>query len=240
MTRVALIAGGARGVGRACAIDLASRGWRVAVAWRSSADDARALADALGAAHRVDRCDLEDPDAREAWISTCERALGAVDALVYSAGPFHRAEIDQDPDEGWRRCFEGNLHAPRATALRVLPGMRARGWGRVVLFGMASSSRLAPPPALAAYHGAKAALTAWARAAAVSVAAEGVTVNVVAPGVIDTDGMDRAIFERMASRVPAGRAGRAEEVAAAVRFLLSDEAGYVNGAELAVSGAWGL
>lgn len=242
MNRVALIAGGARGIGRACALDLAAHDWQVGVACRTRSADALTLGtqlERLQRNSRVDVCDLEDHDAMVKWVDTCERALGPIDALVYTAGPFYRMQFDANPDDTWRKCFEGNLHAPRSTAIKALAEMRKRHWGRVVLFGMASSSRLAPPPTLAAYHAAKAALTAWARAAAVSVASDGVTVNVIAPGVIDTGSIDASVVATVVSKVPAGRAGAASEVSALVRFLLSDEAGYINGAELTVSGAWG-
>jgi NAD(P)-dependent dehydrogenase (short-subunit alcohol dehydrogenase family) len=222
------------------ALRLAARGWRVAVAARRDSDDVASLRAELGAGHDVALCDVSDDAAAGAWVASVEAGLGPVDALVHAAGPFSRAALSTDDPAGWRRAFADNLFAVVGLAGAVVPAMRARGWGRVVAFGHAGVATLRPPPTIAAWYAAKAALVCFARALAAEGAGRGVTVNVVSPGVIDTGGMDPAAFAHMAARVPGGVAGTADEVAALVVWMLSDEAAHVTGAEVTVAGGWDL
>lgn len=241
MTRVAAIAGGARGIGRALALALARDGWRVAVSYRSADAHADTLRDALAAITpdaRVARCELARDAA--AWIDDVSHALGPVDALVYTAGPFSRGPLDAQDADAWRAAFDDNVSGYVSAARAAVPSMRARRWGRVLGFGAAGAASLAPLPTVAAYHAAKAAVIAYTRALARDVAADGVTANVISPGVIDTGGVPDALFQRVAAQVPAGRAGRVDDVVAVARFLLSDEAGYVTGADVPVDGGFAL
>ncbi len=232
--------GGARGIGRAVATALAADGWRVAVAARRDSDDLRSLRDSLGDGHDVALCDVSDDVAAGRWVDSVGERLGPVDALVHAAGPFARAARSTDDAAAWRRVFADNLFAVVGLAGAVVPAMRERGWGRVVVFGHAGVATLRPPPTIAAWYAAKAALVCFSRALAAEGAGRGVTVNCVSPGVIDTGGMDAETFERMAAQVPGGVAGRPEHVAALVRWLLSDEAAHVTGAEVTVAGGWDL
>ncbi len=241
MTRTVAIAGGARGIGRALALRLARDGWRVAVSYLRADDLADTLRDALVAVtpHAlVTRCDLTRDAAP--WIDDVTAALGPVDALVYTAGPFARGELAAQDAAAWRAAFDDNVAGYVTATHAVVPGMRARRWGRVLGFGAAGAARLSPPPTVAAYHAAKAAVVAYTRALAADVARDGVTANVISPGVIDTGGVPDALFQRVAARVPAGRAGSVDEVVEVARFLLSDEARYVTGAEIPVDGGLSL
>jgi len=237
---VALIPGGARGIGRAVARSLAGSGWRVAVAARRDSDELRSLREALGDEHDVALCDVSDDAAARRWLDAVTARLGAPDALVHAAGPFFRAAESTADLTAWRRAFADNLFAVVGLAGMVAPAMRARSWGRVVVFGHAGVSTLRPPPTIAGWYAAKAALLAFARALAAENAGRGVTVNCVSPGVIETGGMDAAVFQRMAAQVPGGVAGRPEDVAALVVWLLSEEAAHVTGAEITVAGGWDL
>ena len=136
--------------------------------------------------------------------------------------------------------FADNLFAVVGLAAIVAPAMRTRGWGRVVVFGHAGVATLRPPPTIAAWYAAKAALLCFARALAAENAGHGVTVNCISPGVIDTGGMDAEVFQRIAATVPGGIAGRPEDVAGLVAWLLSEEAAHVTGAEITVAGGWDL
>ncbi len=140
----------------------------------------------------------------------------------------------------WLRVFEDNLFAVVRLAGLVVPGMHDRGHGRVVVFGHAGVSTLRPPATVAAWYAAKAALLCFSRALAAEHAGHGVTVNCVSPGVIDTGGVEPGVFARVVAKVPGGRAGEPDDVASTVRWLLSDEAGYVTGAEITVAGGWDL
>jgi NAD(P)-dependent dehydrogenase (short-subunit alcohol dehydrogenase family) len=234
------VPGGARGIGRAVAAALAADGWRVAVAARRDSDDVRSLRDSLGDGHDVALCDVSDAAAARRWVDAVGERLGPVDALVHAAGPFARAAQSTDDAAAWRSVFSDNLFAVVGLAGAVVPAMRERAWGRVVVFGHAGVATLRPPPTIAAWYAAKAALVCFSRALAAECAGRGVTVNCVSPGVIDTGGMDAETFERLAAQVPGGVAGRSEDVAALVRWLLTDEAAHVTGAEITVAGGWDL
>lgn len=212
----------------------------MAVAARRDSDDLRSMRAALGGDHDVALCDVSDDAAARRWVDAVTARLGTPDALVHAAGPFFRAPRSTDDGDAWRRVFADNLFAVVGLAGLVAPTMCARGFGRVVVFGHAGVSTLRPPPSIAAWYAAKAALLCFARALAAESAGLGVTVNCVSPGVIDTGGMDAAVFERMAARVPGGVAGRPEEVSSLVAWLLSDQAAHVTGAEITVAGGWDL
>ena len=222
------------------ALSLAGRGWRVAVAARRDSDDLPALRRDLGEDHDVALCDVSDEAASRRWVDAVTSRLGPPDALVHAAGPFFRSAESTDDLAAWRGVFADNLFAAVGLAGLVAPAMRARGWGRVVVFGHAGVASMRPPPTIAAWYAAKAALLCFARALAAEGAGHGVTVNCVSPGVIDTGGMDAAVFQRMAAQVPGGVAGRPEDVGSLVAWLLSDEAAHVTGAEITVAGGWDL
>jgi 3-oxoacyl-[acyl-carrier protein] reductase len=212
----------------------------VAVAARRDSDDLRSLRAALGDDHDVALCDVSDEAAARRWVDAVSGRLGPPDALVHAAGPFFRAAESTADLAAWRSVFADNLFAVVGLAGMVAPAMRARGWGRVVVFGHAGVATMRPPPTIAAWYAAKAALLCFARALAAEGAGHGVTVNCVSPGVIDTGGMDARVFQRMAAQVPGGVAGRPEDVASLVAWLLSEEAAHVTGAEITVAGGWDL
>ena len=232
--------GGGRGIGRATALLLASRGWRVAVGTRSDPADADALRSGLGPASSLRRCDATDERSLDAWLRAVDADHGRPDALVHAAGPFHRTDDGCGDATLWKRAHDDNVLPVLRTCGRLVPAMCAAGWGRVVLFGHAGASTLRPPPSIAAWYAAKASVLAYARALAAQTAGSGVTVNCITPGVLDTGGMDASLFARMAATVPGGAPGRAEDAAALVAWLLSEEAGHVTGAELCVAGGWDL
>lgn len=163
------------------------------------------------------------------------RACEPIDALVLCVGDFHRARIDEESPESWRQTFASNLDPLFFLSRAALPGMKARRWGRILTFTMAGLVR--GSPRLPAYHAAKAAVLALTRSLAADGAPFGVTANAIAPGLIDSSAPEE--LARMTPRVPAARAGTVAEVVAAARFLLSEEAGYITGAELPVSGGLG-
>lgn len=221
---------------------LARDGWRLHLAHRGDparADRLRLRLDALGSRYTLHAADLGDPDASE---GLADRALadGPVHALVHAAGTFDRAPLPAYEPAALRHAWAVTAEAFHILARALVPPMMARGDGRVVAFGHATVSRLSAPPAIAGYYAAKAALVALARAWARETAGRGVTVNVVSPGVLDSGGVAPDTLARLAQSVPGGVPGSPEAVLSPVRFLLSDAAAYVTGAELCVTGGWGL
>jgi 3-oxoacyl-[acyl-carrier protein] reductase len=241
--KVALIAGGARGFGRAAALDLAARGWSVAFCWRTSADEAASLEARLREiAPRVLalQCDVSDPAACAELVRRAQAEMGRIDALLNCAGPYRRVPLSEETPEGWRSMFDHNLHPVFYLCRLVAPLMRAQGGGRIVNFAMVNAESLRAQPDLTAYYTAKAGVLVLTRTLARVLGPHGITVNAISPGYVDSHGASAEELERVLPRIPAGRFGTAADVLGAIRYLLSDEAAYVNGANLQISGGWGL
>jgi 3-oxoacyl-[acyl-carrier protein] reductase len=242
-TPVALITGGARGIGRAVALDLATRHWRVAICYRTSEQAAAATARdiaARGGQPLALRCDVSDPSAADELIRRVEQAWGCIDALINCAGPYHRVHLLEETPEGWTEMFAHNLHPIFYLARAVVPGMKAQHHGRIVTFSMANADQMVAQPEVTAHYIAKAGVLILTRTLAKLLAPHGITVNAISPGFIDSGSAPAGELAAMAKKIPAGYVGEVDDVVAAVRFLLSDEARYVTGANIHVSGGWGI
>jgi 3-oxoacyl-[acyl-carrier protein] reductase len=243
ITKVALISGGARGIGRAVALDLAARGWSVAICYRTSAKEANEVIDAAkehGVAASALQCDVSDPQAAVEWVQRVNQQWGRIDALINGAGPYHRVSLLDETNEGWHSMFDNNLHPVFYLSKAAIPIMQERKWGRIICFSMANAEQVIAQPQLTAHYITKVGLLVLARSLARLVAPYGITVNAISPGFIDSGSAPRAELEAAAKRSPAGFVGSVEDAASAVRFLLSDESRYVNGANIQLSGAWGV
>jgi 3-oxoacyl-[acyl-carrier protein] reductase len=241
--RVALITGGARGIGKAIGLDLARAGWAVAFCYRTSetaAAETRAALESAGARALALRADVSDSAAAEDLVRRVERAWGRIDALVHCAGPYHRVELLQETPEGWREMIDNNLHPVFYVSRAAIPGMQARKWGRILAFAMATADQLTGQPNLTAHYIAKAGILVLVRSLARVVAPHGITVNAISPGFIDSGGTPKAELEAMRPRIPAGYIGTVGDTVSAARFLLSEEARYVTGTNVHVSGGWGV
>ncbi|MHB8659244.1 MAG: 3-oxoacyl-ACP reductase FabG [Solirubrobacteraceae bacterium] len=233
----ALVTGGSRGIGAAIARALAADGWPVVVNYRSGEQAAAQVVDEIenanGRALAI-AADVTEPQAAERLFTEAEGHFGVpVLALVNNAGVSRDDLSPSLTDEAWNEVIETDLTAAfRFTRRALRPMMRAR-YGRIV--NIASVVGLRANPGQANYAAAKAGLIALSRTVAVEVARRGITVNAVAPGWIDTD-MTATVAKDLLAAVPARRAGTPAEVAACVRFLISDDAGYVTGAVLTVDG----
>ena len=241
--KVALITGGAKGIGRAVALDLAGQGWSVAICYRTSAKQAAQViagVEQKGAQGLALQCDVSEPKAAADLILRTEKDFGRIDALINCAGPYHRVSLLQESVEGWHSMFDNNLHPVFYLSRAVIAGMKERNWGRIICFSMANADQLIAQPQLTAHYIAKVGLLALARSFARLVAPHGITMNCVSPGFIDSGSAPKEELERMVKLIPAGYVGSLADAVAAVRFLLSEEARYVNGANIHLSGAWGI
>ena len=242
-SKAALITGGARGIGRAVALDLASRGWSVAICYRSSASEAGEVIDAVkrqGTSALALKCDVSDPSAATAMVHHVASQWGRIDALINSAGPYHRIPLLEETDQGWHAMFDNNLHPVFYLSKAVVPFMKERKWGRIICFSMSNAEQLIAQPQLTAHYITKVGLIVLMRSLARLVAPYGITANCVAPGYIDSGSAPKEELQAAAKRIPAGYIGTVEETAALVRFLVSEEARYINGANIQISGAWGV
>jgi 3-oxoacyl-[acyl-carrier protein] reductase len=231
------VTGASRGIGAAIAKALARDGWPVGVNYRSDADGAEAvvkeITDAGGRALAI-QADVADPEAVDTLFKQLEGELGRVQVLVNNAGVRADGLSPQIDDEDWQRVIDTNLSAAFRVTRRALRPMIRGHFGRVVNIASIVGG-VRGNAGQANYAASKAGLVAMTRTVAAEVARRGVTVNAVAPGLIETN-MTEGIADNLLEHVPAQRAGTPEEVAECVRFLASDGAAYVTGVCLTVDG----
>jgi len=232
VARSVLVTGGNRGIGRAIATALSERGDRVAVTYRSGEPPDGVLAV---------KCDVTDSEQVDAAFSEVEREHGPVEVLVANAGITSDTLLLRMGEDDWDAVLDTNLTGSFRLLKRAARGMMRARWGRVVL--MSSVVGMLGSPGQANYAASKSGLVGLARSVARELGSRGVTVNVVAPGFVETDMtavLPDATQEQYRSQIPLGRFASAEEVAAVVGFLTSDEAAYITGALVPVDGGLGM
>jgi len=224
--RVALVTGAGRGIGRAIAETLREQGARVAAADLEAVPLDGGLAVAM---------DVSSEAAVDSGFSQVEAELGPVEVLVLNAGIFVVEELEATSLASWQKTIDVNLTGAFLCARRALPGMRERGWGRVIALG-SSAGKTGGSKAMAAYAASKAGIMALAKSIASEYAAHGITANALAPSLIDTQMV--ANISDLAGRIPVGRLGRPQDVADVVTFLASEHAGYITGEVVDVNGGF--
>jgi 3-oxoacyl-[acyl-carrier protein] reductase len=241
--KVALITGGVRGIGRAVTVALARRGWAVAANYRRSESDAASLESdlhAAGARVMCVRADVSDPKVAEELVRYVESEFGSIDALINCAGPYRRIHLMEESVDGWHAMFDNNLHPIFYLSRAAAAGMIERKWGRIVNFSMANADQHIGQPYITAHYIAKVGVLILTRTLAKVLAPHGITVNSISPGFIETGSAPLDKMSNMVRNIPAGYVGRPEDAASTVCYLLSEEASYVNGTNIHLSGAWGV
>jgi 3-oxoacyl-[acyl-carrier protein] reductase len=241
--KVALITGGGRGIGRTIALNLAEHGWAIAICYRQSEAAANAALAAIqekGVRGLALHCDVSNPQAATELAQQVENEWGRIDALINGAGPYHRVNLFDETIEGWHEMFDNNLHPVFYLSRAVAPGMKARQWGRIINFSMANADQLIGQPFVTAHYIAKVGVLVLTRTLAKMLAPDGITVNAISPGVIDSGSVPQEELMHITKNIPAGYVGSNQDVGEVVAFLLSEEARYVNGANIHVSGGWGI
>ena len=230
--RSVLVTGGSKGIGRAIAADLAAQGHKVAATYRSG-DVPEGV---LGV-----QCEITDPEQVEAAFVAVEAAHGPVEILVANAGITKDGLLMRMSEDDWDAVIDTNLTGTFRVVKRAVRPMMKQRFGRIVLMssvvGMLGSAGQVNSSA------SKAGLVGMARSVSRELGGRGITCNVVAPGFIETDMtavLDEDTITSYKSRIPAGRLGSTDDIAAAVRFLVSDQAGYVTGAVVPVDGGLGM
>jgi 3-oxoacyl-[acyl-carrier protein] reductase len=234
--RVALVTGASRGIGRAIALALARAGGDVAVNYYTHAEQAetaRAAIAGLGRRAVAVQADVSRAAEARLLVRAVEERLGAVDILVNNAGIARAQKIEEITEQDWDDLLGANLKSCFLVTQAVLPGMRARRWGRVV--NISSVAAQVGGVVGPHYAASKAGMIGMTHYYAAHLAREGVRVNVIAPALIDTD-MVRSNPNASDSRIPVGRFGTVEEVADVAVMLAGND--YINGQTINVNGGW--
>lgn len=231
MQTTALVTGGTRGIGKAIAANLA-RDHDVAVTWRSTAPEG------LAAGVHPIKADLTDPDACAEVIAEVIAQFGQIDVIVNNAGAITAQPLDQFDAAPLREMFDVNLLAPSALLSAALPHLRPGA----SIVNISSVNAVLPPRGAAHYGASKAALDLWTRGMAKELGPKGIRVNAVAPGAIETPEAPRPpdLVEAFVKETALGRPGRPDDIAGAVRFLVSPDASFITGETLTVSGGYRL
>lgn len=241
--RVAVITGGAKGIGRAIGMALAQEGWSIALCYRKSEKEANETLDAIkkkGVRGMAVKCDVSDPKAAENFVKQVEKEWGRIDALINCAGPYHRVNLLEETIEGWHSMFDNNLHPVFYLSRVVAEGMKVRKWGRIISFSMANADQMVSQPQITAHYIAKVGILILTRSLAKLLGPYGITVNAVSPGFINSGSAPESELQTMVKNIPAGYIGTTQDAVSVARFLLSDDARYINGANIHLSGGWGV
>jgi 3-oxoacyl-[acyl-carrier protein] reductase len=242
--RVALVTGGSRGIGRGIATRLAQDGARVAIAYRSNkaaAQQTLRQIQAVGFECVAVETDISDPARAGQLVRTIVERFGRLDIVVNNVGDFRWGTVSESALEDWHGIFSSNLFTALYVCRAVLPHMRKGRWGRIINLGAVGAERAFGQAKISAYAAAKAAVVALSRSLALEEAKNGITVNVVNPSSIDENELTLSEARSMRdARFPIGRPPTVEDVAATVAFFASEEAEYVTGQVMNVSGGWML
>jgi len=233
---IALVTGGSRGIGKAIAVSLANAGLGIAVNYRERAEEAASVVETI---HRIGgraiavAADVSIATAVQSMISTIEEQLGPIDILINNAGISVMRGLDDITEEDFDRTIAVNLKSAFLCTQAVLPHMRARRWGRIINIS-SIGARIGARTTSVAYGAAKAGMEGLTRAYALRLAPEGVTVNAIAPGLIDTE-MGKPLIEAgVAAQIPVGRVGTGDDIAQTVLLLVQDD--FITGQTIAVNG----
>ncbi len=236
MTKVALVTGGTRGIGRAISERLAKDGYRVAANYAGNDEAATKCAAELGI--KAYKWDVGDYDQCEEGIAAVTRDLGPVDVLVNNAGITRDATLHRMTRQQWDDVIRVDLTSAFNLCRLTIEGMRDRNFGRIV--NISSINGQKGQIGQVNYSAAKAGLIGFTKALAQESAKKGITVNVVCPGYIDTEmvqAVPEKVLESIIATIPVGRLGSAAEIAACVAFLCGPESGFITGATLTANGA---
>ncbi|MFK7866928.1 MAG: acetoacetyl-CoA reductase [Alphaproteobacteria bacterium] len=235
MARVALVTGGTRGIGEAISMMLSKAGHKVVANYAGNDEAANAFKARTGI--EVSKFDVSDFDAVTKAVKAIEAEFGAVEILVNNAGITRDTTIHRMSQDQWQQVVDTNLGSCFNCCRAVIEGMRANGFGRIVNIGSVNGQ--AGQYGQVNYAAAKSGIHGFTKALAQEGARSNITVNAIAPGYIDTDmvrAVPEAVLEKIISKIPVGRLGKAEEIARGVLFLTADDAGFVTGSTLSING----
>ncbi len=235
MARVALVTGGTRGIGEAISIALKDAGCKVAANYGGNDERAKEFSDRTGIG--VYKFDVGDFEAVKDGVAQVEADLGPIDILVNNAGITRDGTMHRMPYDNWDDVIRTNLSSCFNCSRAVIEGMRARKFGRIVNIG--SINGQGGQYGQVNYAAAKSGIHGFTKALAQEGAAQGITVNAIAPGYVDTDmvrAVPQKVLERIIQRIPVGRLGNAKDIARGVVFLTGEDADFITGSTLSING----
>ncbi|KPF78617.1 acetoacetyl-CoA reductase [Novosphingobium sp. AAP93] len=235
MTRVAVVTGGTRGIGEAISLALQAQGRTVVANYAGNEEKARAFTERTGIASY--RWDVGDHESTLAMCAKIAEDVGPIDIVVNNAGITRDGVLHKMSFEDWNEVMRINLGGCFNMAKATFPGMRERGWGRIVNIG--SINGQAGQYGQVNYAAAKSGIHGFTKALAQEGAKYGVTVNAIAPGYIDTDmvaAVPAPVLEKIVAKIPVGRLGQADEIARGVAFLTSEDGAFVTGSTMSING----
>ncbi len=235
MSRVAIVTGGTRGIGEAISIMLNEKGYKVAANYGGNDERAREFTERTGIA--AYKWDVSDYDACVAGVAKVKEDLGAVEIVVNNAGITRDGTLHRMDPAAWQQVIDTNLGSCFNMCRATIEDMRASKFGRVVNIG--SINGQAGQYGQVNYAAAKSGIHGFTKAMSQEGASQGITVNAIAPGYIDTDmvaAVPENVLEKIIAKIPVGRLGKASEIARGVCFLVADDAGFVTGSTLSING----
>ena len=235
MSRVALVTGGTRGIGKAISVALKDKGYKVIANYAGNDEAAKAFSEETGIA--VAKFDVGNFAACEEAVKKIEAEQGPIEIVVNNAGITRDAVLHRMTPTQWEEVIQTNLTSCFNLARLVIDKMRANGFGRIVNIG--SINGQAGQYGQVNYAAAKSGIHGFTKALAQEGAAKGVTVNAIAPGYVDTDmvrAVPPAVLEKIIAKIPVGRLGHAEDIARGVCFLVADDADFITGTTLSING----
>ncbi|SEO82724.1 3-oxoacyl-[acyl-carrier-protein] reductase /acetoacetyl-CoA reductase [Salinihabitans flavidus] len=235
MARVALVTGGSRGIGEAISKALKADGYTVAATYAGNDEKAAAFSDATGI--KTYKWNVADYEASQAGIARVEEELGPIDIVVANAGITRDAPFHKMTPEQWKEVIDTNLTGVFNTIHPIWPGMRERGFGRIIVISSINGQK--GQFAQVNYAATKAGDLGIIKSLAQEGAAKGITANAICPGYIATEmvmAVPEKVREKIISMIPAGRLGEPEEIARCVTFLASDDSSFINGSTISANG----
>lgn len=237
MLKKALVTGAAKGIGRAIVLDLASQGFDVVVHYHQSLEAAQEVSDkaaSYGVKALTLQADVSNPVAARELVDTAAQQLGGLSVVVNNVGNYLKKSIEEVSIEEWHEILDTNLNATFYVTKAAQSHLKAAGWGRIVNLGFAGSQQLIARPLIAPYIIAKTGIILYTKALAKQLIADNITVNVVAPGVVENS------LSQPVKDIPCGRLATLDEIVRAVSFFVNPDSSYMTGQVVEVAGGWNL
>ena len=239
--KTVLVTGGSSGIGRVLVTEFARSGYNVIVNFRRNTEDAvqvRKELESIAANSKILQADVSKYEGAERLIKEAANYFDGIDILINGVGDYIKKSVDQFEIDEWRYIADSNLNSVFYMTKLAIPYMRENNWGRIINFGISGVEKLNRNPEMTAYNIAKTGVLMLTEAFAQTEGKYGITINMVSPGIVDNQKYSVKFKEEIIKSIPAGIIGQPLDVFNLIKFLVSDEAHYINGANISVSGGY--